>query len=239
MKNLLLPFLGLALATSAQAATVFLTNNTSPKTLASNEGDAGSGLTTGGADDGNNNGLHGDTAGASTVLTLSADDGGGAITFSTSDVSGGNNLFMDGDSMGHGNDKWGANQNWTFSLDQTISFDALTFGTINEEMILQSDAWIGNSDISGGSGATAWSFDGTLGQFTFGDSSNGAASFDFTSAGVSNVTAGTSIAFGYFASAGGGESLESFQISVVPEPSTFGLLAGCFAMAWVMVRRRA
>jgi len=30
----------------------------------------------------------------------------------------------------------------------------------------------------------------------------------------------------------------SGDISVVPEPSAFGLLAGCFALTWVMLRRR-
>lgn len=31
----------------------------------------------------------------------------------------------------------------------------------------------------------------------------------------------------------------SFTGTVVPEPSSFALLAGCFGLAWVMVRRRA
>jgi hypothetical protein len=31
----------------------------------------------------------------------------------------------------------------------------------------------------------------------------------------------------------------SLEIGLVPEPSAFALIAGCFGMAWVMVRRRA
>lgn len=212
-------------ATSVQAATVFLTNNTSPKTLASNEGDAGVGLTNGT----DNNGLHLDEAGDSTVLTLSADDGGGAITFTTINVSGGNNLFMDGDSMGHGNDKWGANQNWTFSLDQTISFDALSFKASlgAQTMTLKSAAWVGGTDTAG----TGWSFDGTTGEFSI----SGAGDFDFTSAGVSDVAAGTSIGFGFFESTAGGIELSSFTITAIPEPTT-ALLGGLGFLA--LLRRR-
>ncbi len=227
-KHLTLAVTGLALAaTSANAATTFLTNNTAGKVLASNEGDAGAGLTTGGADDGNNNGLDQDTAGASTALTLSADDGSGTIIITTSDVSGSNKLVMDGDSMGHGNDKWGNSQNWTFSLDQTISFDALTFKTINEDMTLHSAAWKDDGATSG----TNWTFasDGTLGTFTFDGTS------DFTGNGFSNVAAGTAITFGFLGSAGGGEELTSFTINVIPEPSS-ALLGGLGLLA--LLRRR-
>lgn len=230
MKATLITIFGLSLIASTHAATVFLTNNSSPKTLASNEGDAGIGLTNGGPD---NNGLNGDTTGDSTVLALSADDGGGTITFTSVDVSSDASLFMDGDSMGHANDKWGNSQNWTFSLDQTISFDALTFKTINETMTLSSSAWEGDADATGSN----WSFDGTTGTFDI-LGSNGPGIYDFTSAGVSDVAAGTSIIFGFLGSAGGGEELSSFTISVVPESSSFALLAGCFGLAWIMVRRR-
>lgn len=32
---------------------------------------------------------------------------------------------------------------------------------------------------------------------------------------------------------------EEVAITAVPEPSSFALLAGCFGLAWIMVRRRA
>ena len=107
MKKLLIPFIGLSLAASSYAATVFTT------TLNGNAAVLG---------DQNLDGTSGDgvTSGDTVTLSLTA---GGTIDLATSNVSGGNTLFMDGNSMGHGNDKWGANQNWTFSFDQTISFD--------------------------------------------------------------------------------------------------------------------
>jgi len=231
MKAILSPLIFLSLAASSHAATTFITNN-SAKTLASNEGDAGVGLTTGSADDGNNNGLNGDTLGSSTALTLSTDDGGGTITFTTVAIYNNLALFMDSDSMGHGNDKWGANQNWTFTVDKTISFDAIDMFTYNETMYLQSDAWIGDADTSG----TGWTFNGTTGTFSLLGSAGSDPLFDFTSAGVSDVPAGTEIFFGYTGSASGGEQMRSFTITPVPEP-TAGLLGGLGALL-LLCRRR-
>jgi hypothetical protein len=212
-------------ATSAQASTVFLTNNTASKTLASNEGDAAA--------------LEGNVANDTTALTLSADDNSETInltTISIVDQNGETALGMDADSMGATNDKWGNSQNWTFSFDQIISFDALDFKTINEDMTLQSTAWATDADATGSN----WSFtsDGTLGTFSILGDANGPGTYDFTSAGVASVAADTAITFGFLGGAQGGEELTSFTISVVPEPSAFGLLAGCFGLTWVMLRRR-
>jgi hypothetical protein len=214
---------------SGHAATTFITNNSSSKTLASNESDAGVGLTNGT----DNDGLHLDTVGDSTVLTLSVDDGGGAITFTTTAIAANNNLFMDSDSMGHGNDKWGHSQNWTFSLDKTISFDAIDMFSYNETMYLQSSAWVGDANTSG----TGWTFDGTTGTFSLLGSAGTDPLFDFTSAGVSDVAAGTDIFFGYTGSAGGGEQMRSFTITVIPEPST-ALLLGLGGGLLCLLRRR-
>lgn len=136
--------------------------------------------------------------------------------------------------MGVGNDAFGSQQNWEFSFDQIISFDALEFITINEDMTLESSAWVGDSNATGPN----WSFDGSTGQFTILGQANGPGTYDFTSAGVSDVASGTTIKFGFFDSANGGEEMSSFTISPIPEPSAFGLLAGCFGLAWVMMRRR-
>lgn len=216
---------GLLVATSVQAATIFLPNNTSPKSLLPNEADAAA--------------LVGSGSGSDRTLNLSADDGGGTIKLTTVDVSGGETLGMDSDSMGHGNDKWGANQNWTFKFDQTISFDALTMKTIDERMTLKSTAWATDATASG----TGWSFlsDGTEGKFTI-IGASGPGTRDFTRAMFSDVAAGTEISFGHFRSVFGGQELESFTISpsdiAVPEPASFALLAGCFGLASTMVRRR-
>lgn len=201
---------GLSLmALPAQAATTFITNTS-----------------------GNASALNGVSSGDSTPLTLSAADGGGTITLTTINTSGNTDLNMDGNSLGHGNDKWGANQNWTFSFDQTISFDGLSFETPpgGQPMVLRSAAWKDDADASG----TGWSFssDGTLGTFALsGDS-------DFTSAGVSDVAAGTSIGFGYFGSTTGGTELSSFTIgTIIPEPSSTALL-GLGGLALILRRRK-
>ena len=201
----------------AQASTIFLTNNSEPKTLASNEGDAYDGTTTLLAGGTEANGLDNDKNGDSTVLTLSADDGGGTITFNTITVT--SKLFMDGTSMGSGNQKWGASQTWTFNLDQTISFDGLNFSNNESSYSLRSVAWKDDADASG----TGWSFtsDGTIGIFSL----TSGQFYDFTSAGVSDVAAGTEIGFGAFGGANGGDLLRSFTITPVPEPASLSLLA--------------
>jgi len=216
-RTISLAIAALLAATSAQASTTFLTNNTANKTLASNESDAVA--------------LDGASTGTITNLTLSQDDSFGTIVLTTVNVSLGESLFMDGDSMGHGNDKWGTNQNWTFTFDQTISFDGLTFKTINEPIVLMSTAWVGNEDASGSN----WSFNGETGQFRM---SGGAGARDFTTAGVSLVPAGTEISFGFgfFTNGSGGEELTNFTISVVPEPSTLTLLGGVASL--LLLRRR-
>jgi hypothetical protein len=218
-----------AIATGTRAATIFLTNNTTPKTLASDESDAYDGTITLSGGGTETNGLDNDKTGDSTVLTLSADDGGGAITFTSVNVSGGKHLFMNGSTMGHGNEKWGSNQNWTFALDQTISFDALDFQNNETAYSLRSEAWKDDADATG----TGWSFssDGTIGIFSL----KPGQLYDFTTAGVSNVPAGTEIGFGAFQSAGGGELLRSFTITVIPEPATLALMG---LGGLMMIRRR-
>jgi len=196
---------GLAMAAvPSHAATIFITNNTTSKTLASNEGDAAA--------------LEGDGAGDTTTLNLSTDDGGGAIDITTIAVTN-SSLGMDGDSMGTGNDKWGTPQSWTFSFDKEISFDGFGgTGTGNATFGIQSSAWVGATvDDS----TEDWSFDSTTGEFSA--NVDNFQSFDFTSAGVPNVAAGTSISIEHIGGSSGAE-MTDFTITVIPEPASLALL---------------
>ncbi|MCG8583966.1 MAG: PEP-CTERM sorting domain-containing protein [Pirellulales bacterium] len=209
-------------AAPSQAATTFITNDTVGKILASDESDAAA--------------LDGNGATDATTLSLSSDDGGGDITITTVALTGSSSLGMDADSMGNGNDKWGSGQSWTFDLDQEIAFDAISMFTFGENMTLQSSAWIGDANTTG----SGWTFDGTTGRFTLLGSAGPTVTFDFTSAGVSNVAAGTDIFFGFLAGATGGEQMASFTISVippVPEPSSV-VLVGLGGLFLLLRRRR-
>ena len=214
----------LMVASSASAATTFLTNNTSPKALASNESDAAA--------------LEGATLNTNTALTLSSDDGGGGIIITSTAFTGASVLGMGPTSMGNGNDKWGNGQSWTFQFDQTISFDAIDMFDYNEVMTLQSSAWVGNANAT----ETGWTFDGTTGTFTLLKALGTDPLFDFTSAGVSDVAAGTDIFFGFTGGANGGERMRSFTITpvsdsaAVPEPATLALVG--LGMLGLAIRRK-
>ena len=195
--------------TSVQAATTFFTNT-----------------------GGNAAALDGAQSSTDVDLTLSSADGGGTINLATVNVSGGESLSQDADKMGHGNTKWGANQNWTFKFDQTISFDEINILISTDVFTLKSTAWAGDANASG----SGWSFDGTgtEGEFSF-ESFTG--NTDLTSAGVSNVPAGTEIGFGHFGGANGGNELRSFTITPIPEPSA--TLLGALGLLALLRRRRA
>ena len=96
---------------------------------------------------------------------------------------------------------------------------------------MQSVAWKDDAAASG----TGWTFtsDGTIGIFSL---SSGQI-YDFTSAGVSDVTAGTDIGFAAFGGANGGDLLRSFTITpvVIPEPSA-AILGGLGFL--LLLRRR-
>ena len=69
------------------------------------------------------------------------------------------------------------------------------------------------------------------------------ADFGDGSANTKNFTTGTSLAanesFTISFVDGNGFTLEGFNVTVVPEPSTYALLSGVCALAFVMLRRRA
>lgn len=213
----LLPiFVATALAvSSAQAATVFLTNT-----------------------DGNASVLQGAGADDVTALTLSAEDGGGTINLTTMSVYNGANaqtLGMNNVGMGVGNERWGNGpQGWIFSFDQIVSFDGIGFnnlGGTGEGLKIESTAWANATVDATGQN---WSFtsDGTSGRFSI--LAGAGPIFDFTSAGVASVPAGTPIIIEHNAGNGGGQMTE-FTITAIPEPST-ALLGGVGLLA--LLRRR-
>lgn len=215
--NLIL-MVALGSALSVQAATTFLTNNTTPKTLASNEGDTAI--------------LEGLGATDTASLTLSADDGGGTIGINIiqlgSFYSGGTAgvVGMDGDSMGYNNGAFGGPSQWMrFSFDEEVDFSGFT--TTNSNLSLRSNAWA--NDTTGQSG-TGWTFtsNGTFGEFVV---SGGG---DFSGGTFSTVAAGTAIDI---IGNGSGNGVESFEITVIPEPSTFALM-GLVGLAVFFLRRR-
>lgn len=208
-----LAFTALLAATFAQAATVFLTNTS-----------------------GNASGLQDTGANDVTPLTLSSEDGGGTINLTNVSVYNGataQTLGMSGVGMGVGNDKWGNGpQGWIFSFDQIVSFDGIGFnasGGNDEGVFIQSDAWIGAAVDDAGQN---WTFDSTAGAFSV-VGSNGPL-FDFTSAGVSSIAAGTTINIEHN-SGNGGSSMTQFTITPIPEPTT-ALIGGLGLLA--LLRRR-
>jgi len=197
---------GLAMAAvPAHAATIFTTNTS-----------------------GNAAGLEGDGAGDTTTLTLSTADGGGTIDLTSVSVYNGGTaqtLGMDTVGMGIGNSRWGNGpQGWIFTFDQTISFDGIGFndaGGGGEGVFIQSDVWIGATVDDTGQN---WTFDSVNGAFSV-EGGNGPL-FDFTSAGVADVTAGTEINIEHN-SGNGGSNMTQFTITpttVIPEPASLALL---------------
>ncbi|MCH7225125.1 PEP-CTERM sorting domain-containing protein [Haloferula sp. A504] len=211
----------LALAASSHAATVFVTN-----------------------DNGNAADLDGAVATTVTPLTLSAGDGGGTLNVTTLSVlqdAKENSLGMDGNSLGVAGDRFGINngnfQTWIFSFDQTLSFDGVQFidevtNTNRDSMSISSSAWEGLTGVTDGSN---WTFDSVTGTITTGDVPYSSTVYDFTGAGLANITSGTSITIA-FAGGNGGTGLESFTVSVIPEPGSLALIS--LAGLSLLARRR-
>ncbi|MCH7225124.1 hypothetical protein [Haloferula sp. A504] len=204
--------ISLVLTAASHGDTTFLTNNTSPKTLAPDEGDGAP--------------LAGIGASDVTALTLSADDGGSALnltTVSVVDQNGATTLGMDGDSLGVNNDKWGVDQVWTFSFDQARSLKDISLSdanTVQDRLTISSTAWGSDTVVDGGN----WTFttDGTVGTITTAVIPGSPTIFDFDASGLSSVPANTTITIAHL-SGGGGVQLHSFTVGTVvldPDPPT-------------------
>jgi hypothetical protein len=218
-KSLLLPAIAsLVLAATSNGATTLVTNTS-----------------------GNAAALAGDGANDTTALTLSAGDGGGTLNLTTIGVfndTTAQTLGMDASTMGVTNDRFGAtNQRWIFSFAQTLSFDGIQLidevtNTSRDSMYITSSAWIGNTVTNG----TNWTFDSVTGTITTGDVPYSSTAYDFTGAGLANITSGTSITIG-FAGGNGGTGIESFTVSPIPEPGSVALIG--LAGLSLLLRRRS
>jgi hypothetical protein len=220
----------LALTAASRGETVFLTNNTPSKTLASNEGDAAA--------------LEGDGAGTTTALTLSADDGGGTLNITTTAVTPNPpslpELGMDANSMGISNERWGVNQSWTFKFDRTLSFDGIQLSDaaqIQDKMSISSTAW-GSDTVTNGNN---WSFSTSetapgsgifIGTITTDIIPGTSTIYDFTGSGLSNIPQDTEITIAWVQGNGAVE-MESFTVSLIAESADPSLeIAGVSPGVW-------
>ena len=187
---------------------------------------------------GNAAALAGDGAGTTTPLTLSAEDGGGTLnltTISVFDQNGVTTLGMGANSLGVNNDKWGVDQEWTFSFDQMLSFDGFVMNdtnTVQDPFLVSSSAWIGNTVTNGSN----WTFNSTTGTISTIAIPASPTTFTFAGSGLADVAAGTSITIAHNFAGGGGVEMRSFTVSPIPEPGSLALvgLSGLF----LFVRRR-
>jgi len=208
--------IALALTATSHAATVFTTNTS-----------------------GNAAALAGAGAGTITPLTLSAEDGGGTLnltTVSVFDTNGVTTIGMDANSLGVNNDKWGIDQEWTFSFDLTLSFDGFVMNdtnTVQDPFLISSSAWIGNTVTNGSN----WTFNSTTGTISTIAIPTAETTFTFTGSGLADVTAGTSITIAHNFNGGGGVEMRSFTVSPIPEASTLALL-GLSGLLLLIRRRR-
>lgn len=194
---------------------------------------------------GNASALEGVGAGSETDLTLSAADGGGTIKLTTIGAFNGTNpqtMGMTADGFGVGNDKWGnTNQRWLISFDQNVSFDGIGFtnaGGNGEGLRIESSAWA-NAVVDDSGQNWTFSSDATQGGFNI-LGGNGPL-FDFSAAGVADVTAGTQITIRHN-SGNGGSRMTQFTITPIadvnPIPSPTAALAGLVGLAGLGMRRR-
>jgi hypothetical protein len=107
------------------------------------------------------------------------------------------------------------------TFDSVVELNFIEFGGIGSDSSDGAELTVASTVFSLFTGAT--NFDGTSDTFTPGSPIS-------IEIGESIFITGTSSTSGF--------DLENFNVSVVPEPGTFGLLAGFFSLMFVMLKKR-
>ena len=160
-------------------------------------------------------------------LTIDADgteDDQVTVTFSVS-------------ALGGTNITWDDNTEWDFNGGAFDGTEGISFGAIGVTGILSSgDSLAVNSAVYDGFALRRWDGNETI--TIAGDQT---ASYDYDGAGTS-VTLSNDTTFSITHKSGTFWNLDDIgftvDVAAIPEPDTYALLAGCFGLAWVMLRRR-
>lgn len=173
---------------------------------------------------------------------------------------------MNGDGSGMGIATSGSGANWemdgleSFSMTGSQDYDFEGFKSRsgysfaddqNRQISFSSASWGGLNSIDGANDlgdGVSFSIAGGIGTFVIGGAGiefykDTFTLIDILGAHVGNIVlsvdSGDSLTIdNHLDATGNGIALEYLSISTVPEPGTYALLAGCFALASVMVRRR-
>jgi hypothetical protein len=62
--------------------------------------------------------------------------------------------------------------------------------------------------------------------------------FDLPITGVTNLSQLNYLELGFLSNGNGAGTVDNVLLTAIPEPSSYALLAGCFGLTWVMLRRR-